>query len=304
MTRAARALADTLVASGAARVAFLGLAKNVGKTTALVAALEELHRLGLAAGVTSAGRDGESIDAITGEPKPRFRVWPGQWLASASSTYASASLPASLVERLPFSTRFGDVEVRRAEGDGEIEMIGPSTASQMRETAESLRRAGAEIVLVDGAIGRRAFAGAKIADGVVLSVGLAAGSDAAAVLLAARSAVELIRLDAPPADAEARPVDGALTDLALRDLAPRRGEILVADDFASVFLSPEDRRRLGDAGVRLAVRRRARLLAITVNPTAPARPPADAARFFASVRAAFPEVPAFDLVADLRSTEP
>ena len=31
---------------------------------------------GVAAGTTSAGRDGESFDAITGEAKPRFRVWP------------------------------------------------------------------------------------------------------------------------------------------------------------------------------------------------------------------------------------
>jgi hypothetical protein len=304
VTRAARAFADTLVASDVSRVAFLGLAKNVGKTTALVAALEELHRLGRAAGVTSAGRDGESLDAITGEPKPRFRVWPGQWVASAASTYVTASFPATLVERLPFSTRFGDVEIRRAEAEGEIEMIGPSTASQMRETADSLQRAGARIVLADGAIGRRAFAGAKIADGVVLAVGLAAGTDSAAALSAARSAVELIRLGAPPPGAATRPVDGALNDLALRDQAPRRGETLVADDFASVFLSAEDRRRLRDAGVGLAVRRRARLLAITVNPTAPARPPADPERFFASVRAEFPDVPVFDLVADLQSAEP
>jgi hypothetical protein len=304
VTRAARALADTLAASGASRVAFLGLAKNVGKTTTLVAALEELYRLGLAAGVTSAGRDGESVDAITGEPKPRFRVWPGQWIASASSTYASATFAASLVERLPFATRFGDVEVRRAEGEGEIEMIGPSTASQMRATGESLRRAGAGIVLVDGAIGRRAFAGARIADGVVLAVGLAAGSDAAAALSSARSAVEFIRLDAPPPDAPLRAAEGALTDRTVRELAPRRGETLVADDFASVFLSLEERRRLREAGVGLAVRRRARLLAITVNPTAPARPPAAPARFFDSVRTEFPDVPVFDLVADLRSTEP
>ena len=48
----------------------------------------------------------------------------------------------------------------------------------------------------------------------------------------------------------------------------------MADDFASVFLSLEERRRLREAGVGLAVRRRARLLAVTANPTAPARPPA------------------------------
>jgi len=302
VTQATRRLAGTILASGARCVAFLGLAKNVGKTTALVAALEELHREGRIAGVTSAGRDGESVDAITGEPKPRFRVWPGQRLASASSTYASASFPTAVVEPLPFPTRFGPVEVRLAQGEGEIEMIGPSTASQMGAAADALRRAGAEIVLVDGAIGRRAFASARIADGLVLAVGLAAGSSSAAALAAAQSAVDLIRLAPPDPGASVRPVDGALTALSLRDAAPRAGETLIVDDFTSVFLSDEERRSLRRAGVGLAVRRPARLLAITVNPTAPARPPADPARFFASVCDAFPGIAAFDLVADLRST--
>ena len=90
---AAGALTETILRSRARRVAFVGLAKNVGKTTALVAVLGELHRAGVAAGATSAGRDGESFDAITGEAKPRFRVFPGQLVASAASTYASASFP-------------------------------------------------------------------------------------------------------------------------------------------------------------------------------------------------------------------
>jgi uncharacterized NAD-dependent epimerase/dehydratase family protein len=59
MTAAAAVLAETIRQSGARRVAFLGLAKNVGKTTALVGVLEQLHRMGITAGTTSAGRDGE-----------------------------------------------------------------------------------------------------------------------------------------------------------------------------------------------------------------------------------------------------
>ncbi len=304
MTEASRALAAALLDSGAARVAFLGLAKNVGKTTALVAVLEELHRAGRTAGVSSAGRDGESYDAITGEPKPRFRVWPGQRLASAASTFASASFPTTLLEPLPFPTRFGPVEVRRADAEGEIEMIGPSTASQMRETAAALERSGARMVLLDGAIGRRAFACASICDGIVLSVGLAAGSTVDSALAAARSAVELIRLEEAPSGAAVRAVEGALTDASLREAPPRSGETLVAEDFASIFLSAEDRRRLRSQDVGLAVRRRARLLAVTANPTAPGRPPAPAERFHRAVARELPGVPVFDVVADLRSTEP
>src|SRR5262249_35695481 len=210
--------------------------------------------------------------------------------------------PAALVDALPFATRFGAVEVRRSEGDGEIEMIGPSTATQLREAAASLERAGAKTVLLDGAIGRRAFAGARVSDAIVLSVGLAAGGSVEAALGAAKAAVELIRLEPPPPGAAVREVAGALTDALLDADPPRAGETLVAEDCASIFLAPSARRRLRERGVGLAVRRRARLLALTSNPTAPAPPPASAGKFFEAVRAAFPDVPLFDLVADLRSS--
>lgn len=301
MTTAARALAEAIQRSGARRVAFLGLAKNVGKTTALAAVLEEMHRNGTIAGATSAGRDGESFDAITGESKPRFRVWPGQLVASAASTYASASFPTSAVATLPFSTRFGLVEVRRVGGEGEIEMIGPSTASQMAETAAVLESAGATMLLLDGAIGRRAFASARVADGIVLSVGMAAAQSLEAVLAAARGAIDLIRLPLVDPSVPARNVEGAVTDVVLRESPPRPGETLVAEDFTAIFLSPPDRLRLREEGIALAVRHRARLLALTVNPTAPARPPVPARKLFDAVRSEFPHVPLFDLIADLRS---
>ena len=52
-----------------------------------------------------------------------------------------------------------------------------------------------------------------------------------------------------------------------------RRDVLVAEDFTCIFLTADRRRRLDAMGVSLAVRRPARLLAVTVNPTAPGRPP-------------------------------
>jgi len=304
VTAAARELAARLVRSGARRVAFLGLAKNVGKTTALVAVLAELHAAGVASGVTSAGRDGESFDAITGEPKPRFRVWQGQTLASAETTFAAASCATETVEALPFATRFGPISVRRAASGGEIEMIGPSTASQTATAAAALERAGARLVLLDGAIGRRAFACARVADGIVLCAGLAGGPGLESALGAARSAGELLRLGLPRPGASIRRVEGALTGALLRAAPAASGETLEAEDFASIFLEPAERAALRERGVSLAVRHAARLLAVTTNPTAPARPPADPRRFFDLLAREFVDVPVFDVVADLQSSPP
>jgi hypothetical protein len=43
----------------------------------------------------------------------------------------------------------------------------------MDRSAAALEAAGAEILLIDGAVGAAAFAGARVADAVVLSVGMA-----------------------------------------------------------------------------------------------------------------------------------
>lgn len=303
MTAAARELAETLLSSGARRVAFLGLAKNVGKTTALVETLAEMRRREVRIGTTSAGRDGEEFDTITGERKPRFRLWPRQLIASASSTFETASFASTELAALPFETRFGPIQIRRAEAEGEIEVIGPSTASQMGRTADFLEASGARLLLLDGAVGRRAFACARVADGIVLSIGMAAGDSLEAVLAAAGTAVELIRLPLHAEGAVTRAYDGALTEVTLRGNPPRDGETLLVEDFTAVFLSPAERRRLRNREIRLAARHAARLLAITANPTAPGRPPVPAPKLFDALRREFPETPLFDLVADLRSTE-
>lgn len=303
MSLAARRLAQRILAAGARRVAFLGLAKNAGKTTALVAMLEEFHRLALVAGATSAGRDGEDFDALTGEPKPRFRLWPGQLVASAESTFASSTIATAARRRLPFSTRFGSIELARVEAAGELEVMGPTTASQSAATADALEAAGARVVLLDGAFGRRAFASARVADGVVLAAGMAAGRSLEIVLERARLAAELIALGPAPAGRPARVFEGALTDEILREAAPESGETLVAQDFASIFLSPEERRRLSERDITIAVERPTTLIAVTANPSAPGRPSLPAEQFFEALTRTLPRVPLFDLAADL-SREP
>ncbi len=55
---------------------------------------------------------------------------------------------------------------------------------------------------------------------------MAAGESLDAVLAATRGALELIRLGQPPAGAEVRAVDGALTDAVLRERPARPGESL------------------------------------------------------------------------------
>ncbi|HEY6066018.1 MAG TPA: hypothetical protein VIY96_07660 [Thermoanaerobaculia bacterium] len=301
MDNAAEALASAV--RGVRRAAFVGLAKNVGKTTALVAAARALSRSGLVAGATSAGRDGEEFDAITGEPKPRFRLWPGQLVASAADCFAASEIDSEIVERLPFLTRFGAIEVRRVRRAGDVEVVGPSTAEELARTSAALEKAGARIVLLDGAFGRRAFAGARVADGVVLSIGAAAGTTTGRVVARALAAADLVRLAPPAPGARERTVPGALTDAALDEIDPVEGQTLVVDDFASVFLSAGAVDRLRRDGVALAARRPSRLLAVTTNPTLPGGAGLHAVELFEATARAFPGVLVVDLVAGLAAEQ-
>jgi nicotinamidase-related amidase len=294
------ALANHLRHSGSRRVAFVGIAKNAGKTTALLAALEGLHRLGVPAGATSAGRDGEPLDLLTGEAKPRFRLFPGQLVATTDLAFQEAGFLGPVVRRLPLRTSLGAIEIRRARGAVELEVVGPATASGIAQAAQAMEDAGASIVLLDGAFSRRAFASLSVADGVVLSVGMSAAGTLEAVVNEARLAAELLRLRRPAAGDATRHVEGAVTDEALAANPPREGEVLVAEDFASIFLSEKVRRELAEQRVRLAVRRPARLLAVTANPTAPGRPALPAELFFEALAQAMSGLPVLDLHAGLR----
>jgi len=285
------------MSSGARRIAFVGLAKNTGKTTALVESLAGFHERAVLAGATSAGRDGEEYDSLTGEPKPRFRLWKGQLVASAESTFVPGT--ADRLSRLSLATRFGSIEVRRMTQHAAMEVIGPATASEVALACSALEEAGSRLVVIDGAFGRRAFASARVADGIVLSVGISAGGSLEAAVQRARSAAELISLPAPPPDRPARFFSGAVTDAELESNPPGDRDLLVAEDFASIFLSERRRRELAAQSVTLAVRRPARLLAVTANPTAPGRPPVPADRFVDALFREIPSVPLFDLCADL-----
>lgn len=299
MTAADEALAERVADSGSRRVAFLGLAKNVGKTTALVSVLSLLHEKGFRVGATSAGRDGEEFDAITGDRKPRFRLWPGQLVASAESSFAGDDGSFELVRALPFATRFGPIQIRRAGRSCEIEVMGPTTSSQLSGAAAALEQIGSQLVLIDGAFGRRAFASARVCDGIVLSVGVAAGTNVESALSAARSSIALLDLKEPLPGARTRRFEGAVTDADVAASPPAAGETLLAEDFAAIFLSPEIRRDLERRGVALAVSRPARLIAVTANPTAPGRDPEPARDFFDALAVVLPGVALIDLKANL-----
>jgi len=177
------------------RLALVGLAKNTGKTEALAALLRELAAQGRRVGVTSVGRDGEERDVIDPRiEKPRVRLRSGSLLATTDRLLRASAIPYKLLEDTGVRTPLGRVLIARLEGAGAIEVAGPSAAADLRAASDAMLAHGAEQVLIDGAVDRRAASSPDVADGLLISTGAVLDRDIAEVVAQTTDAVELMRL--------------------------------------------------------------------------------------------------------------
>jgi hypothetical protein len=312
------------------RLALVGLAKNTGKTETLAALLRELEKEGHRVGVTSVGRDGEERDVIDSRiAKPRVRLPAGSLVATTDSLLRASAIPHELLEATNVRTPLGRVLVARLRGAGAVEVAGPSAAADVRAASDAMLAHGAEQVLIDGAVDRRAASSPEVSDGLVIATGAVLDQDISEIVQQTKDAVELVRLPLveedhdglalPPrfalsADAaqieqllDEHPgarwliVAGALSEGFLLSLLPalrhrQRELVLVVSDPTKVFLwkrGPEWYRR---QGIHLQTLCRIELEAITVNPVAPQSHRFDSIQLRALLREAIPDTPIFDVL--------
>jgi hypothetical protein len=202
------------LAAGTSRLALVGLAKNTGKTETLAAMLRELEARHAHVGVTSIGRDGEARDVIDSRiAKPRVTLAAGSIVATTDALLRASGLPHELLERSGVRTPLGEVVLARLHGHGPIEVAGPSAAADVRAVSDAMLSHGAEQVLIDGAIDRRAASSPQVADALVVCTGAVLGAELEEVVEHTRAAVELARLPAPeggePPPAAAAEADGS-----------------------------------------------------------------------------------------------
>lgn len=179
----------------ARRLALVGLAKNTGKTETLAALLRECQERTRRVGVTSVGRDGEERDVIDIRiEKPRVELCAGSLVATTDALLRAGAIPHELVLETGVRTPLGRVLIARLLTQGTIEVAGPSAAVDVREVCDAMLAHGAEQVLVDGAIDRRAASSPAVSDGLVMSTGAALHEEIEQVVTRTREAVELVRL--------------------------------------------------------------------------------------------------------------
>jgi hypothetical protein len=313
------------------RLALVGLAKNTGKTVALATLLRELEAQGRRVGVTSVGRDGEAHDVLDRRiEKPSIDLAAGSLVATTDALLRASGLSHELLEQTGIRTPLGQVLIARLRDPGAIEVAGPSAAADVRAVSDAMLAHGAEQVLIDGAVDRRAASSPDVSDGLVMATGAVLSEDIDEVVAKTRDAVELVRLpeasetpetevalpprfalaaddarvwdllDANP-DARRLIVSGALPDPFLRALlraAHRRGRklVVVVNDSTRVFLADHGAGWYRRQCIDIRVLRPISLGAVTVNPVAPQSHSFDSERLQALLRAALPDVPLFDVL--------
>src|SRR5438270_105648 len=142
-------------------LSLIGLSKNVGKTTTTNHLLETLvgekyYRSDELA-LTSLGLDGETVDALTGLPKPRYVPQAGLLVATTAELLLQAESVGAQVERLvqlAGRTPLGPVIVARILHPGRVIIAGPTLLHDLRNAIHQLEKLGARLSIVDGAINR------------------------------------------------------------------------------------------------------------------------------------------------------
>ena len=202
MTTASFALARLVANARIARLSLVGLAKNVGKTTATNALLQALldERLYEASelGLTSLGLDGEAVDALTGLPKPRYIPQAGLLVATTDELLRQAEGEGAHFERLqqlPGRTALGPVFLVRVKQPGRVVIAGPTLLRDLRATLDRWSASSVKLGIVDGAINRLGAAAPAITDACILCVG---ASVAATPELATRRSAEVFKRLATP----------------------------------------------------------------------------------------------------------
>jgi hypothetical protein len=326
----------TELVAGTRALALVGLAKNTGKTVTLAAILAEHAAAGRLVGVTSIGRDGEEHDVIDARiDKPRVQLQAGSLVATTGGLLRASGLAHERLVQTGVRTPLGEVVLARLSEGGTVEVAGPSAAVDVRAVSEAMSELGAEQVLIDGAIDRRAASSPAVADGLVMATGAILGEDIDEVVAATSDAVDLVRLPTASGEADgdgrerialerrlvlnAEPaeiatllrehpragvllVEGALGERFLEGLLAARAERagrelrIVVGDPTKVFLSRRGPRWYARQGVSIEVLQTIELKAITVNPLAPQSHSFDSRVLRELIEAAVADVPVLDVL--------
>lgn len=152
-------------------LSIVGMSKNAGKTTALNYIIEEAMDEGVTLGITSTGRDGETVDLVTGTDKPRIFLDTGTIVSIPKKLYDLSEAGLEILKMSKYTTALGQLLVCRVVESGYAQIAGPVNTVDHKEMCKEMLSFGAEIIFIDGAIDRKSIAAPETSDAIILATG-------------------------------------------------------------------------------------------------------------------------------------
>lgn len=158
-------------------ISIVGMAKNSGKTVALNHLISEAMESNLPLGITSIGRDGESLDIVTETEKPSIFVEEGTFIATSTKMLELGDANIEILKVTQYRTPLGEIIIGRVKDGGYVQIAGPQLLSEVKEVADLMLNLGAKFVIIDGALDRLSQAAPTISEATILSTGAVLSRD-------------------------------------------------------------------------------------------------------------------------------
>lgn len=176
-------------------ISIVGMAKNTGKTVTLNCLIEESIDEGVTIGITSIGRDGESLDLVTETEKPKIFLEEGSLVATTTDLLPLGDAKIEIVNVTDYRTPLGAIVIGRIVDSGYVQVAGPQTVSEAKKVSNMMLNLGAEFVIIDGALDRMSSAAPSVSEGTILSTGATLSRDMNKVIEETLHVVNLFKLD-------------------------------------------------------------------------------------------------------------
>ncbi len=158
-------------------ISIVGMSKNSGKTVALNHLIEETINEGLHIGITSIGRDGESLDIVTETEKPRIFVEEGTLIATATGMLELGDANIEILKVTEYRTPLGEIIIGKVRDGGYVQIAGPQRLSEIKAVSDTMLDLGAKFVIIDGALDRLSQAAPAISEATILATGAVLSRD-------------------------------------------------------------------------------------------------------------------------------
>lgn len=176
-------------------LSIVGLEKNTGKTECLNYILGRLPLTRYKVAVTSIGIDGENTDQVTATAKPEIYLREGFFFSTSEAYYGSRRLVSELLEISDERTSLGRIVTARVVAGGKVLLSGPSSGVALQRWMAGLKRLGADLCIVDGALSRLSSASPAVSKAMILSTGAAYSANMTTLVQKTRFITELIEIE-------------------------------------------------------------------------------------------------------------